>query len=101
VPTYRYECSRCGHLHEYFQSMSDPPKTRCPDCGGRLTRLITGGAGVILKGSGFHKTDYRPEAAKEAAKREESAATPESAPKEKPAEKKDKKEAKGGDGTKG
>jgi putative FmdB family regulatory protein len=59
MPTYRYECARCGRVHEYFQAISEPPKKRCPDCGGRLERLIGGGAGIILKGSGFHRTDYR------------------------------------------
>jgi putative FmdB family regulatory protein len=59
MPTYRYECAKCSRILEDFHAISDPPLTRCPECGGRLKRLIGGGAGVILKGSGFHKTDYR------------------------------------------
>jgi putative FmdB family regulatory protein len=105
VPTYRYECGRCGRIHEYFHGMSEPPKTRCPDCGGRLTRLIGGGSGVILKGTGFHKTDYRSKSSREAAHRDETAAKAESAPKPKETketkETKDKKESKGGESAKG
>jgi predicted nucleic acid-binding Zn ribbon protein len=33
----------------------------CPQCGGRLERLIGAGAGMIFKGSGFYTTDYRSE----------------------------------------
>ena len=40
--------------------MSDKPKKKCPACGKmRLRRLISGGAGVIFKGSGFYETDYK------------------------------------------
>jgi predicted nucleic acid-binding Zn ribbon protein len=38
--------------------MSAEPIKICPNCGGTVDRLISGGAGVILKGSGFHATDY-------------------------------------------
>ena len=72
MPTYRYECSKCKRVFEFFQSMSEPPKKKCPECGGRLQRLISGGAGVILKGSGFHNTDYRSKSYHEAAKSEKS-----------------------------
>lgn len=70
MPTYRYECAKCHRVHEFFQAMSDPPKKKCPDCGGKLERLISGGAGVILKGSGFHNTDYRSKDYHAAAKKE-------------------------------
>jgi putative FmdB family regulatory protein len=59
MPTYRYECAKCTKVHEVFHAISDPPLERCPDCRGRLVRLISGGGGVILRGSGFHNTDYR------------------------------------------
>ena len=92
MPTYRYECGRCGRIHEAFQAMSDPPLTICPDCGGPLTQLISGGAGVILKGSGFHNTDYRSKRSGDQARREESATK---SPEPPAAEKKDKKAKKG------
>ena len=60
MPTYDYECRSCGKSFEYFQSISDAPKTRCPACGAdKLARLIGTGAGFLFKGSGFHCTDYR------------------------------------------
>jgi putative FmdB family regulatory protein len=76
MPTYRYECDRCGAVHEEFQSISDPPRAKCPECGGKLTRLIGSGGGVILKGSGFYTTDYRSESYHSAAKKEKEAAAP-------------------------
>ncbi|UCG92585.1 MAG: zinc ribbon domain-containing protein [candidate division WOR-3 bacterium] len=59
MPTYEYECARCKHTFEEFQKITDKPLTSCPKCGGRLRRLITGGAGLIFKGSGFYVTDYK------------------------------------------
>ncbi len=76
MPTYRYECDRCDRIHEIFQSMSEKPKRKCPDCGGKLTRLIGGGGGVLLKGSGFYTTDYRSDGYKSAAKKDSDAAKP-------------------------
>jgi putative FmdB family regulatory protein len=57
MPTYEYECTECSHSFEVFQSMSDEPLKKCPQCGKGLRRLIFGGAGVIFKGSGFYVTD--------------------------------------------
>ena len=59
MPTYEYECEKCGYRFEKFQRMSDAPVRRCPRCGGKVRRLITGGAGIIFKGSGFYVTDYK------------------------------------------
>ena len=59
MPTYEYECQKCGHRFEEFQSMKDAALTVCPKCGGELKRLIGTGAGFIFKGSGFYITDYR------------------------------------------
>jgi putative FmdB family regulatory protein len=68
MPTYRYECRSCGAIHEEFQGINDKPLRKCPKCGGRLDRLIGMGAGILLKGSGFHNTDYRSSAYQEASK---------------------------------
>jgi putative FmdB family regulatory protein len=59
MPTYDYQCKNCGHHLEEFQSVTDAPLTICPECGGNLQRLITGGSGLIFKGSGFYITDYK------------------------------------------
>jgi putative FmdB family regulatory protein len=72
MPTYEYECEKCGNHFELFQSMKDAPKKSCPQCKGRVRRLISGGAGLIFKGSGFYITDYRSEGYKSAAKKEKS-----------------------------
>jgi putative FmdB family regulatory protein len=45
-------------MFEKFQSMSDKPLSKCPECGGKAQRLIGAGAAVIFKGPGFYATDY-------------------------------------------
>ncbi len=57
VPTYEYICS-AGHAFEAFQKISERPKSKCPKCGKPATRKISGGAGLVFKGSGFYITDY-------------------------------------------
>lgn len=57
MPTYEYLCPQ-GHTFELFQRISDPPRAKCPTCGKRSERVISGGAGLIFKGSGFYITDY-------------------------------------------
>jgi putative FmdB family regulatory protein len=57
MPTYEYECKKCNHIFECFQSINDEPIAACPECGGEVRRLINGGAGIIYKGSGFYSTD--------------------------------------------
>ena len=59
MPTYEYECSKCENLFEVFQSMTDERIKKCPECGGKVSRLFGTGAGIIFKGSGFYETDYR------------------------------------------
>ena len=39
--------------------MSESPISSCENCGGKVKRLITGGTGLIFKGSGFYLTDYK------------------------------------------
>jgi putative FmdB family regulatory protein len=58
VPTYEYACTACGHRLEAVQSFSDEPLTECPECGEAL-RKVYGAVGIVLKGSGFYKTDSR------------------------------------------
>jgi putative FmdB family regulatory protein len=59
MPTYQYRCSSCGHEFEEFQTMSEDPIELCPACGKKTQRLISGGTGFILKGSGFYSNDYK------------------------------------------
>ena len=59
MPTYSYACDACGHRFNRFQSINDAPIQECPDCGEeKVRRLISAGAGLIFKGTGFYLTDY-------------------------------------------
>ena len=73
MPTYEYRCSECRHEFEKFQRMSDDPVAECPECGSQAERRLSGGAGLLFKGSGFYITDYRSESYKKAAKSESTA----------------------------
>ena len=60
MPTYDYICNDCEKIYEYFQSMSDAPIWECPECKkNSLRRVISGGTGLIFKGSGYYLTDYK------------------------------------------
>lgn len=75
MPTYEYECTKCGHVFERFQSISDEPVKRCPECRCKVRRLFGTGAGIIFKGSGFYQTDYRSKDYHEAAKKDKAASS--------------------------
>lgn len=95
MPTYEYECRACGHAFETMHSMTAPVLRKCPKCGKlKLERLISGGAGVIFKGSGFYETDYKAKRGGSSAKHDEPAKSetkteskPETKPESKPADK--------------
>ncbi len=59
MPTYTYECKKCGKVFDVFHSISATPLVKCEDCGGGTKRMIGTGAGIIFKGSGFYETDYK------------------------------------------
>ena len=58
MPIYEYICNDCGYDFERLQSFSDAPIETCPECTGRVRRVISP-AGVIFKGSGWYVTDSR------------------------------------------
>lgn len=70
MPTYEYQCGKCGHRFSEFQKITDPPIRDCPKCKakGKVEQIITGGAGLIFKGSGFYATDYKRSPSKEPGK---------------------------------
>ena len=83
MPTYEYNCTKCGHELEAFQSMRDAPLRRCPVCKkSGLKRKVGGGAGLIFKGTGFYIADYKQ---KPADKSDAGATKPASTPTSKPA----------------
>jgi putative FmdB family regulatory protein len=65
MPTYEYVCKACGHRLEVIQSMTEPPLTVCPECGGELRKVFAPPA-ISFKGSGFYSTDHAKRTAKEA-----------------------------------
>lgn len=96
MPTYDYQCTD-GHTFEKIHKMSESPRVTCPSCGKPAARQISGGAGLVFKGSGFYITDYgkdgkgarkaeSPESTPAAAKAESAPATgsADSAPKAEP-----------------
>lgn len=91
MPTYEYECKKCGRVFEEFHSITRKAlktiKTDCAECHNRapVTRRIGMGAGVIFKGSGFYETDYRSEQYKKEAKADQDSAKPASETKDKKA----------------
>jgi putative FmdB family regulatory protein len=70
MPTYEYQCGNCGHRFEKVQKISDSSRVECPRCENIAERLISGGAGLLFKGSGFYTTDYRSKSYQEAEKKE-------------------------------
>lgn len=59
MPTYEYRCDKCGHQFDVFQRITDDPVSKCTECDGSVQRLI-GATNFILKGNGWHKSDYSP-----------------------------------------
>jgi|SRR5690242_12296602 putative FmdB family regulatory protein len=59
MPTYEYKCP-AGHTFEkFYPSMNNQRRVKCPTCGKRAERQISGGTGLVFKGSGFYITDYK------------------------------------------
>jgi putative FmdB family regulatory protein len=58
MPTYVYECNKCGDEFELYQSFSDEPLKKHPACGGKVAKVFQP-VGIVLKGSGFYKNDSR------------------------------------------
>lgn len=57
MPTYEYACDACGKGFEVVQKMVDLPLLKCPSCGKKIRRVLSGGIGISFKGSGFYVTD--------------------------------------------
>ena len=58
MPTYVYECAKCGDEFELYQSFSDDALKKHPGCGGKVAKVFQP-VGIVLKGSGFYKNDSR------------------------------------------
>jgi putative FmdB family regulatory protein len=77
VPTYDYECTKCGYTFATEQSMLDEPLKRCPKCRGKLEKLPPQTVNLIFKGSGFYVTDYKRSVKDKAARSEAEDKSPE------------------------
>ncbi len=58
MPTYEYK-REDGSVFEIQQSINDEPLETCPETGQKVTRIISGGGGVVYKGDGWYVTDYK------------------------------------------
>ena len=59
MPTYEYKCP-AGHAFEkFYPTMNSSRRVKCPACGKMAERQISGGTGLVFKGSGFYITDYK------------------------------------------
>lgn len=60
MPTYEFKCPKCGatteEIRSFLERYNDPPK--CPKCESSMEKLISGGAGFVLKGSGWAADGY-------------------------------------------
>lgn len=78
MPTYEYSCPNCGRF-DTIQKITEPALTGCPQCGSPVHRVITGGLGVIYRGSGYYTTDNRSADYRKQAKEESGGGTKEAA----------------------
>ena len=97
MPTYDYKCLECEHQFEKFQGITAPPLEECPECSGKVKRLIGAGAGLIFKGSGFYITDYRSEGYKESEKKDKKTTSEKSDKSEKKSDSKGEPKSKSSD----
>ena len=77
MPTYEYVCSKCDQHLEVYQTFSEDPLKRHAGCGGKLTKVL-GAVGIVLKGSGFYKTDNPSSSRRSSEKSDSSSSSPSS-----------------------
>jgi predicted nucleic acid-binding Zn ribbon protein len=58
MPTYQFRCPDGTIVERVFSFSEVPASIPSPDGTGEAVRIISGGAGLIFKGSGFYITDY-------------------------------------------
>ena len=92
MPIYEYRCTKCGHTFERMQKFSDRPVAKCPECKGKVEKLLSP-PGLLFKGTGWYVTDYsesRKKAADAEKKASENGGAKTSEKAEKASDKKDK-----------
>lgn len=88
MPVYEYSCEKCRKHHEIMQKITEKPLTICPNCGGKMKKMISN-TSFVLKGAGWYVTDYAGKGKKEAKESGEKKEKPEAS-----AKKESKKELK-------
>ncbi|HZI29607.1 MAG TPA: zinc ribbon domain-containing protein [Gemmatimonadaceae bacterium] len=74
MPTYEYRCPRGHEFEHFFRTISSAESSmKCPECGEVSERKMSGGSGLLFKGSGFYITDYGKDGKKDQRKAAESA----------------------------
>ena len=59
MPTYEYRCPKGHGFEHFFRTISAAEsRMKCPECGEVAERIMSGGTGLLFKGSGFYITDY-------------------------------------------
>jgi putative FmdB family regulatory protein len=65
MPTYEFRCPAGHEFEKFYRKISDGPSSaECPECHQMAERRVSGGAGLLFKGSGFYITDYKKSGAK-------------------------------------
>lgn len=58
MPTYDYQCGKCGVEFEREQRITEPPVKTCPKCKSRQVKRLLSAPGFILKGGGWYADGY-------------------------------------------
>ncbi|MBI5682669.1 MAG: zinc ribbon domain-containing protein [Deltaproteobacteria bacterium] len=58
MPIYEYVCKSCGMEFEVTQKISDEPLKECQRCSSNKIEKVISPSAFVLKGSGWHKSDY-------------------------------------------
>ncbi len=58
MPTYDYQCGKCGREFTREQRITEPPVKTCPACKSRQVKRLLSAPGFILKGGGWYADGY-------------------------------------------
>ncbi|HTF32132.1 MAG TPA: zinc ribbon domain-containing protein [Myxococcota bacterium] len=85
MPTYEYQCEKCGHEFEREQRITDDPIKTCPKCKAPKAKRLISATSFVLKGSGWYSDLYSSSGAKKETKDKAEPAATSSTPSDSPA----------------